>query len=538
MGKKKGFPDLEKTGGSRPASLVSQTTSKPPPRELRRQLKNRHVAMISMGGAIGTGLFIATSTALQHGGPVSLVLGYTFTGVLAWSLMCSLGEMISHLPIVGGHLALADRFFSPSLSFTLGWSYWYLWSIVLPTELSASAILMSFWTSKVSNAVWITIFLFGVAMINLGGAKVYGEMEFWFASIKLLTIVGVIILGIIVDLGGITGDRLGFRYWKDPGLFVQYRGIPGAAGRFLGFFSVLINASFAYVGVEMPAIAAAEAKNPRRNLPKAIKRVAARVLVFYVSGTLIISILVSSKDPQLSLAVATGAKSPFVIAIKNAGIKGLPSVINASLLSGAWSAASSDLYIASRSLYGLSITGNAPRFLARTTSKGLPVYCYLIGIGMGTLAFMSASEGQAGKVFGYLANMTSVTGLLTWAGIFVTYIRFHAGTIAQKYDRSQLPYQSPVGPIGAWCGLILCSIIIIFNGVDIFFHDAWDLSTCITCYFPLVAFFVLYFAHRWWTQTGLIEKSYMDFVTGSRDSAEEEETPPKNWLEKVWRALV
>ncbi|EGG03259.1 uncharacterized protein MELLADRAFT_90273 [Melampsora larici-populina 98AG31] len=439
MGVHKVALDVEKIGRSRRDSVVSETDHQPPPGEAHRQLKNRHVAMISMGGAIdlrdyseGTGLFIATGTALQHGGPLSLVLGYTLTGVLAWSLMCS--------------LALADRFFSPSLAFTLGWSYWYLWSIVLPAELSAAAILMSFWTTKVSNAVWITVFLFAVAMINLGGAKIYGEMEFWFASIKILTIVTVVILGIILDLGGVTGERIGFRYWKDPGLFVQYQGVPGATGRLLGFFSVLINAAFAYVGVEMPAIAAAEAKNPRRNLPKAIKRVAARVLIF------------------------TGAKSPFVIAMKNAGIKGLPSVINASLLSGAWSAASSDLYIGSRSLYGLSITGNAPRFL--------------------TLSFMSASDGQAGKIFGYLASLTSTTGMLTWAGIFVTYIRFHAGTIAQGYDRSQLPYQSPVGPLGA----------------------------CFTSYFPCVAFLALYVAHRWWTRTSLVEKVDMDFVTGSRDA--------------------
>ncbi|KAH9811807.1 amino acid permease-domain-containing protein [Melampsora americana] len=432
MGVHKVAPDVEKLGRSRRDSVVSETDHEPPPGEAHRQLKNRHVAMISMGGAIGsddyfegTGLFIATGTALQHGGPLSLVLGYTLTGVLAWSLMCS--------------LALADRFFSPSLAFTLGWSYWYLCehlSFYLVAELSAAAILMSFWTTKVSNAVWITVFLFAVAMINLGGAKIYGEMEFWFASIKILTIVTVVILGIILDLGGVTGDRIGFRYWKDPGKCIIYQGVPGATGRFLGFFSVLINAAFAYVGVEMPAIAAAEAKNPRRNLPKAIKRVAARVLIF----------------------------SPFVIAMKNAGIKGLPSVVNASLLSGAWSAASSDLYIGSRSLYGLSITGNAPRFL--------------------TLAFMSASDGQAGKIFGYLACLTSTTGLLTWAGIF-------AGTMAQGYDRSQLPYQSPVGPLGA----------------------------CFTSYFPCVAFFALYIAHRWWTRTSLVEKVDMDFVTGSRDAS-------------------
>ncbi|KAI8454845.1 amino acid transporter [Phakopsora pachyrhizi] len=515
---------------------TSNESSKPPSGELRRQLQNRHVAMISIGGAIGTGLFIGTGTALYHGGPLSLVVGYSLIGILVWALMCS--EMISHLPIVGGHLALAHRFFSPSLAFTLGWSYWYLWSIVLPTELSACALLVTFWTSKINSGIWIIIFLAMVALINLGGARFYGEMEFWFSTVKVLTIVGLVILGIVIDLGGVTGERIGFRYWRDPGIFAQYEGIPGTVGRFLGFFSVLITAAFSYIGVEMPATAAAEAKNPRRNLPKAIKRVAGRVLGFYVTSTIVISMLVPSNDPRLKLQTATGAKSPFVIAMKNAGLKGLPTVINASLLSSTLSAASSDLYISSRALYGLSITGNAPRFLSKITSKGLPIYCYFAGIIMSSMAFLSASEGQAGRVFGYLAGMTSVTGLLTWAGIFITYIRFKGGMTLQKFDRSQLPYQSPAGLVGAWIGFISCTILIIFNGFEVFLKDHWEPGTFIACYFPLLAFFLLFFSHRWWTRSGMIEKRHMDFITGSQEFVDEVEEPPNGWVEKVWRFLM
>jgi len=361
----------------------AEPSCQPVPQQLHRQLQNRHVAMISIGGAIGTGLFIGTGSALATGGPLSLVLGFALMGLMVWTLMCSLGEMIAHLPIPGGHLALADRFFSPSLSFTLGWSYWYLWSLVLPSELSASALFIGFWTVKVPMAIWIFIFLVIVALINLGGVRFYGEMEFWFSSVKVITIVAVIVLGIALDLGAVTGDMIGFRYWKNPGLFVQYEDVPGGFGRVLGFLSVLVLAAFSYIGVEMPAIAAAEAKNPRRNLPRAIKRVAGRVLGFYISSTIVVSMLVPSNEPRLRLNSATGAKSPFVIAIHNAGIKGLSSVINGCLLSFTLSAASSDLYISSRSLYGLSITGNAPRFLAKTTRNGLPIYCYLIGIMMG-----------------------------------------------------------------------------------------------------------------------------------------------------------
>nr|CAF32328.1 amino acid transporter [Uromyces viciae-fabae] len=532
--------DAEKVSTSvlESALPAADAGNKPAPHQLQRQLQNRHVAMISIGGAIGTGLFIGTGTALSNGGPFSLVVGYCLMALMVWALMCSLGEMIAHLPIAGGHLALADRFFSPSLSFTLGWSYWYLWSIVLPTELSASALFISFWTVKVHLGIWIFIFLAIVALINLGGVRFYGEMEFWFSSLKIITIVGVLILGFVLDLGAVTGDTIGFRYWKNPGLFVQYEGVPGAAGRFLGFFSVLVTAAFSFIGVEMPAIAAAEAKNPRRNLPRAIKRVAARVVGFYILSTIVVSMLVPSNEPRLRLSSSTGAKSPFVIAIHNAGIKGMSSVINGCLLSFTLSAASSDLYISSRSLYGLSITGNAPRFLSKTTSNGLPIYCYLIGVMMGTLAFMATGDGQAGKLFGYLANLTSVTGLLSWSGIFITYIRFRGGMKLQNFDRQQLPYRSPVGVTGAWFGLVSCNIIIIFNGFSVFLKGKWNSATFFTCYFPVAAFVFLFCAHAWWTKAGLVQKKHMDFATGSDCPDEDEESPPKSWVQKVWRAIM
>ena len=178
------------------------------------------------------------------------------------------------------------------------------------------------------------------------------------STFKVLTIVGLIILCIVIDLGGAPGhDRLGFRYWKNPGPFVQYKEIAGTTGRFLGWWAVMTQAAFSYIGTEIVAIAAGEAKNPRRNLPKAIKRVYIRILLFYIGGTFIIGLLVPSNDPGLNLNSGDAASSPFVIAIETAGIKGLPSVINACLLTSAWSAGNSDLYCSSRALceYALSL---------------------------------------------------------------------------------------------------------------------------------------------------------------------------------------
>lgn len=209
---------------------------------LKHALLPRHMAMISIGGVIGTGLFLGTASSLHHAGPLGLWLGYLVMGSVCYAMMMCLGEMISYLPVPGGHIKLSERFVGKPLSFAMGWNYWYNWVIVLPAELSAAAVLMSYW-SDANPAIWISVFLVVVVVINLLGTRAYGEAEFWFASIKIITIVGLIILSICIDLGVGKQGRLGFRYWKNPGPFVQYNGIQGSLGRFLGFFSVLIIAT-------------------------------------------------------------------------------------------------------------------------------------------------------------------------------------------------------------------------------------------------------------------------------------------------------
>ncbi|KAF8922361.1 amino acid permease [Mucidula mucida] len=505
---------------------------------LKRQLKNRHIAMIRC--VIGTGLFLGTATSLRNAGPIGLLLGYITLGTICWSVMVSLGEMVAYLPIPGGHIKLAERFVDPALSFTMGWNYWYNWVIILPAELSASAVLINYWNKSVNNAVWISICMVVVIVINMFGAGVYGEAEFIFASIKVITITGLIILGVVLDLGGgPTHDRIGFRYWKNPGPFVQYNGITGSTGKFLGWWSVMTQAAFSFIGTEIVAIAAGEAKNPRRNLPKAIRRVYIRILLFYIGGTIIIGLLVPSNNEGLDLADGTAASSPFVIAIKNAGIRSLPSVVNAALLTSAWSAASSDLYTSSRALYGLAVSGNAPKVFMRTTRKGLPfvsiIFCSLFS----ALAYMSVSGG-AGKVFGWFANMTSVAGLMTWFGISLTYLRFYAGLKAQRFDRSTMPFASSLQPYAAWYAMISSFIICLFSGWSVFLKGNWDQATFVTNYFPLMLFPVLYIGSKLYYKKSWVKAEDMDFVTNIAEIEAEmyDDPPPKNKLEAFWAWLV
>ncbi|KAL5494760.1 hypothetical protein ACEPAI_222 [Sanghuangporus weigelae] len=509
---------------------------------LSRSLKNRHIALISIGGVIGTGLFLGIASSLANGGPLGLFLGFFIVGTICYSVMISIGEMVTLLPIPGGHIKLAERFVDPALSFTLGWFYWYNWTIGIPAELSALAVLMQFWKSPddVSPAVWITMGLVIVVFINLLGVGVYGECEFIFASIKVITIVGLIILGIVLDLGGgPSHDRIGFRYWRDPGPLVQYMDIPGAKGRFLGWWAVMSQSAFSYIGSEIIAIAAGEAKNPRRNIPKAISRVYVRLLLFYLGGTFVVGLLVPSNHPDLGLTTSTGARSPFVIAIKSAGIRGLPSVINTAIMTSAWSAASSDLYVASRAIYGLALGRNAPRIFRSTTRGGLPLVAIAFTACFSLLAYMSVSSGS-GKVFQWFVNMCSVAGLMNWFSIVVTYTRFHKGLVSQGIDRSRLPYHHKLNPYAAWYAVIACPTICLFQGYAVFLRDNWDTATFVTSYLPFVLYPIVYFGARVFRRVSPVRPEEMDFVTGQKEAEDSsyDEPPPRNIIERFWSWLT
>ncbi|OWZ67742.1 hypothetical protein AYX14_01695 [Cryptococcus neoformans] len=507
---------------------------------LKRNLKSRHMAMISLGGVIGTGLFLGTGSALANGGPLGLFLGYATMGSICYCVMICLGEMISFLPIPGGHIKLAERFVDPALAFTMGWNYWYNWVIILPAELSAAAVLINLWNDTINNALWISICLVVVVAINFLGF--FGECEFWFASIKILTIVGLIILGIVITAGGGPDHRsIGFQYWRNPGPFVQYDGISGVLGRFLGYWAVLTQAAFSYIGTEIVAIAAGEAKNPRRNLPRAIKRVYIRILIFYLGGTFIIGLLVPSNDEGLALNSGNALASPFVIAIRRAGIPVLPSIINACLLTSAWSAASSDLYTSSRALYGLSITRQAPKIFSRTTRRGLPwisiSFCALFA----ALSYMSL-QSTAGEVFGYFSNLTAAAGLMTWWGICFIYIRFEKGLRTQGIARSSLPYSSRLNyrASAAWYGIIMITIILFFSAWSVFLKDNWSTSTFVTNYLPLWLFPILWISYKYIKKTHFVRASEMDFVSGLEAIEAEchDEAPPSTILGKFWALLM
>lgn len=245
-----------------------------------------------------------------------------------------------------------------------------------------------------------------------------------FFPVALIT--GLIIVGLVIDLGGAPNhERLGFRYWKNPGALNHSDLTPNniGLGRFLAILSVLVQAAFSFQGMELVAIAASETESPRRNIGKAVRRVFYRILVFYLLGTLITGMLVPFDDPNLLQDTGNAAESPYVIAMTRAGIKILPSIVNAAIFTSAFSAGNSFLFCSSRILYGLALRGQAPRFFAICTKKGLPIVAILTSSAFALLSFMNVSVGSE-QVFNWFVNLSTVGGFFAWWSINLTYLQF------------------------------------------------------------------------------------------------------------------
>jgi amino acid transporter len=434
------------------------------------------------------------------------------------------------------------RPFLTSAGFAVGWNNWYYSAITLCAEISAAAVVVSFWDQeeKYSPAIWITLIIVVIVGLNIFAVGIYGEAEFIFASVKIITLLGLLLVALVIMLGGAPDhDRRGFRYWKE-GAMKEYVGT-GATGRFTGLWSTLVNAAFSYGGVEMVAVAAGEAANPRKNIPKAVRRVFWRILFFYVLGSLMIGVTVSSNDPALTDDNAKGAQSsPWVIAMKNAGIPVLPSIINAVILTSATSSGNAFVYTGSRYLFANAQNGQAPKFLLKCTKKGIPIYCVLITASFSLLTYMSVSTG-ANTVFLWFQNLTTIAQLFTWCSVCIAYTRFRKALAAQGVERSSLVFRSRFQPYTAWISFTYFALIIVFNGFKVFTDtkNGWgsdQLTSFFTAYVGVPIFFLLYGFWKIFKRTKVVNPAEADIWSGKAalDAEVWPEQIPRNALEKFW----
>ncbi|KAF2124246.1 hypothetical protein P153DRAFT_379761 [Dothidotthia symphoricarpi CBS 119687] len=496
---------------------------------LHRGLKSRHITMIAIGGAIGTGLIIGTGKALAQSGPGSILIAYTAVGFLVYIVMTALGEMAAWIPHASGFSGYATRFCDPALGFALGWTYWCKYIITTPNQLTASALIIQEWKTadEVNPGVWIAVFLFAICAINYFGIKFFGELEFWLSTIKVIVIVGVILLSFLLAVGAGPGPATGFQYYKNPGAFKPYIG-KGSAGKFYGFWSSLINAVFAYLGTELIGVTVGEAQNPRKTIPRAIKLTFYRILFFYCLSVFFLGMLVPYDSKDLAFAnkaTARASASPFVVAIKIAGIKDLPGLLNACILIFTFSASNSDLYIASRTLYGLAEQGHAPKIFGWTDKRGVPVPALAISALMCCMAFMNASNDSK-VVFGYFVNLTTIFGLLSWISLLVSHIFFVRARRAQGITKDQMAYTAPFGLWGSIIALFFCCLIAVTKNFSVFTpgsYGSFDWRNFITGYLGIPIYLILIFGYKFIMKTKMVKPHMADFYTGKDVIDREEE---------------
>ncbi|KAH7344238.1 amino acid permease-like protein [Pyrenochaeta sp. MPI-SDFR-AT-0127] len=456
----------------------------------QRRLQNYHVTMIGFCSGIGTGLFIRTGAAYANAGPAGLLLAYIIVGSVLWCVMQSIAELATVIPTAGSFPHFASRFIDPAVGFSLAISYGYCYTISVAAECSASAILVGYWTDM-SPAIVISISLVLILAINLLSVRFFGESEVVAGAIKVACFLGLVIVSIVITSGGApNGQTIGFRYWHNPGAWVDYNGITGSTGHFLGFLSAFVNASFSFIGVEVVVITAAESINPHVAIPKSARRVTYRIALFYVLGALLIGLIVDPRDTGLVSGTGNANSSPWVIAIRQAGISGLPSAVNACILISAWSAGNSYCWVGSRIIVAMTTDHQLPQFFGRTWKNGVPYLAVLASWLFGPLAYLSLGTGGAAQAFSWLMSLSTVAGLIAWATLSFCYIRFHAAMKAQGLSRDSLPWKGPFQPYTAWWGFIGATIITLITGFPVFLKGNWSTADFIASYIGIPIFIV------------------------------------------------
>ncbi|KAF7530895.1 hypothetical protein G7054_g9395 [Neopestalotiopsis clavispora] len=460
----------------------------------KRAIKSRHAHMIAIGGSVGTSLFVASGQALAAGGPALLLISYLLLSLMVYGIVTAVIEIGTYLPVPGSSMSMfCGRYVSKSLGVAQGYLYFYAFGVIAAYEVVAGTIIIDYWPNKVHVAILITIMVAVIIALNVFPVGVYAEAEFWFASIKVFLILGLLILSLVLMCGGGPGhERLGFRYWDNPGAINEYI-LPGARGRFVAFIYVWILCGFSfYFGPELVIVTSGEMRNPRKNLPIAARQFFWRLIFFYVLGAIAMGAICASNSPGLVSGAGNANSSPWVIAIKNAGIEGLPSVVNAGILTSAWSSGNSYLYMSSRSLYSLAVSGDAPKIFARCNRWGVPIYSVLTASLFMLLAYMSCSS-EAGTVFNWFINITNTTGYTSWVLCCITFIRFRK---ACKVQGIKPPYQSRIQPWAAWVCMIIFAILCLLNGFTNFFPGHWSTGGFFSAYIGLPIFFIIWFVHK------------------------------------------
>ncbi len=396
-----------------------------------------------MGGAIGTGLFLGSAQVIQSAGP-SIILGYAIGGLIAFLIMRQLGEMIVHEPVAGSFSHFAFKYWGKFPGFLAGWNYWILYILVAMTELTAVAKYINYWWPYIPAWASVLFFFIVITLVNLGNVKFYGESEFWLSIIKVTAIVSMIIFGLYLLLTADAGSTSSFtNLWAHGGFFPN---------GFEGLFYMLAFLMFAFGGIELIGMAAAEAKDPEKTIPKAINQVVFRILLFYIGSLTILLALV----PWNQLDLGGLDKSPFVMIFSQLGIGWAAHLLNFIILTAALSVYNSGMYANSRMLYGLAQQGNAPKVFNQVNKQGVPIpavlFSALLIFGCVLLNYFVPEDALSHLMYVVVGAL-----VLNWAMITLTHLKFRQ---AIKQASIQTKFPALWAPISNYIVLIFIATVL------------------------------------------------------------------------------
>ena len=471
--------------------------------------------MIAIGGCIGTGLFMASGTAIHDAGPGGALLAYAAIGLMVYFLMTSLGEMATFLPTSGSFATYAARFVDPSLGFALGWNFWFSWVTAMAADISIAALVVSYWEPLrfLPPWGWSMIFFSLICALNMLSVRAYGESEYWFALIKVLTVIVFLAVGLLTIVGILGGSYIGFaNFTTGDAPFLGH----GLGGQFLAVLGVFLIAGFSFQGTELIGIAAGESENPEKSIPKAVKQVFWRILIFYILAIFVIGLLIPYTSPQLLGAdVNEIAKSPFTLVFEKAGLAFAAAVMNAVILSSILSAGNSGMYVSTRMLYAMGRDGMAFPCFGRVNHYGVPMIA-LLATGTVALAMFSLQLVHDGA-YGYIVAASGLVGFITWLGIAISHYRFRRAWLAQGKSLDELIYRAKWFPFGPLLALAMCVLVIVGQDTELVLKGDFDWHRLLMTYMGLPIFFGFYFYHKLRYKTRLIPLQEVDLRKHEHD---------------------
>lgn len=474
--------------------------------KLHRGIRSRQLSMIAIGGAIGTGLWFASGSAISSSGPGGAIMAYGLMGIVVYFMMTCLGEMSTQLPLVGSFEAYANRFIDPAFGFAVGWNYWFSWSITVAAEFVAAGLIFKYWMPSMPVTA-VSIFSFVLLMtLNLISTKSFAEAEYWFSSIKVLTIIIFLIVGFLMIIGVMGSNHMGFHNWVLDG---GDKGQAPFVGGFPAMMAVFLIAGFSFQGTEIVGLASAEAADPEKMVPKAIKTVFWRILLFYIGSIFVVGTLVPFTSPDLLGGdIDNIAASPMTIVFRDAGFGAAASVMNFVIFTSVLSCGNSGLYTSSRMLHAMAMRGNAPKILSKVNKHGVPVYAVWATGLIAALSFFASLIGE-GKIYAIFYNASGLTGFIIWLGIAICHYRFRKAWIAQGHTVDELKYKAKFYPYSPIIAIIAFTFIIL--GANIWVFEDFNWFDFITNYAIVPVFPILYFAYKKVKKTKIVPLQECDF---------------------------